>query len=462
MIRLFRVFIPTSIIGLVISEILLVAACYVTAIWWQFEDPYFVMMFENGPARVAVVVAAVILGLDLNDCYTRVRMQSRLVFLQQLCLVIGAAFLLQACLSYANLEMRMPRQAMLSGSLACLILLPAWRTVYSKVTLQVMGAEKLLFVGTHPLQLRLVEHLREHREFAMAPVGLVVESEERREAAKGQTVMGTLAELPAMLKEIKCNRIIVGLSEEYKPQAIPMIISLQQSGYRTQPMSRAYETVFGRVAISQIESMQILFQESSALTPLLLNLQSVYSGLIAIACLVATWPLMLLTAIAVRLNSPGTILFRQTRTGRNNIPFTLYKFRSMYSNAEEMTGAVWAQENDPRVTAVGRFIRKYRLDELPQLFNVLRGEMSIVGPRPERPEFVNLLAGQIPFYMQRLAVKPGITGWAQINYRYGNTVEDSVVKLEYDLYYIKNFTPALDFYIMFHTLKTMLLTRGAY
>jgi exopolysaccharide biosynthesis polyprenyl glycosylphosphotransferase len=178
--------------------------------------------------------------------------------------------------------------------------------------------------------------------------------------------------------------------------------------------------------------------------------------------LIVLSPVILATAVVVRLSSPGPVLFRQTRTGKNNIPFLLYKFRSMYVDAEARTGAVWAQENDPRVTPVGRALRKYRLDELPQLFNVLRGEMAIVGPRPERPEFIQMLAKEIPFYMQRLAVRPGITGWAQINYRYGNTVEDTVMKLEYDLYYIKNFSPQLDFYVMFHTVKTMLLTRGAY
>ncbi len=147
--------------------------------------------------------------------------------------------------------------------------------------------------------------------------------------------------------------------------------------------------------------------------------------------------------------------------GLGGEPFTLYKFRSMRVDAEARTGAVWAVKDDPRVTPVGRFIRKVRLDELPQLWNVLKGEMSIVGPRPERPEFVNLLAEQIPYYRQRHAVRPGITGWAQISYKYGDTVEDTMVKLEYDLYYIKHMSFSLDLYIIFHTMKAMLLSRGS-
>jgi len=172
-------------------------------------------------------------------------------------------------------------------------------------------------------------------------------------------------------------------------------------------------------------------------------------------------PLMLLVALLVRLTSPGPALYRQLRVGRNGSLFSVYKFRSMRIDAEKETGAVWAAKNDPRVTRLGKTLRRLRIDELPQLFNVLKGEMSIVGPRPERPEFVATLSEQIPFYRQRHCIRPGITGWAQINHKYGDTIEDTVTKLEYDLYYIKNLSPSLDFYIIFQTLKVMVQQRGA-
>jgi lipopolysaccharide/colanic/teichoic acid biosynthesis glycosyltransferase len=170
---------------------------------------------------------------------------------------------------------------------------------------------------------------------------------------------------------------------------------------------------------------------------------------------------MLVTALAVRLTSKGPIFYRQRRVGVNGHIFTLYKFRSMYADAEARTGAVWASKDDPRITPLGKWLRRLRLDELPQFWNVVKGDMVIVGPRPERPEFVDVLAQQIPYYRQRLAVKPGITGWAQINHKYGDTQLDAMIKLEYDLYYIKHVAPALDFYIIFHTVKVMLLSRGA-
>ena len=169
---------------------------------------------------------------------------------------------------------------------------------------------------------------------------------------------------------------------------------------------------------------------------------------------------MLLTALAVKLTSRGPALYHQVRVGQGGRHFTIHKFRSMRTDAEEATGAVWAQKDDPRITPIGRFIRKTRLDELPQLWNVLRGDMSFIGPRPERPEFVTQLTEQIPFYGLRHTVKPGVTGWAQVCYTYGATVEDAMEKLQYDLFYIKNLSLPLDVFILLKTIKTVVLRRG--
>jgi exopolysaccharide biosynthesis polyprenyl glycosylphosphotransferase len=213
--------------------------------------------------------------------------------------------------------------------------------------------------------------------------------------------------------------------------------------------------------MKELRPSQLIYSGEFSRRRRVVFLQSATNFLLAAVGVAVSFPLMILTAVAVRLSSPGPILYRQRRVGMDGAVFTVYKFRSMTVNAEADTGAVWASRNDPRVTAVGRIIRKIRLDELPQLLNVMRGEMSIVGPRPERPEFVQTLAEQIPYYRQRHAVRPGITGWAQINYKYGDTLEDTIAKLEYDLYYIKNMSFSIDTYIMFHTVKAMLLSRGS-
>ena len=180
----------------------------------------------------------------------------------------------------------------------------------------------------------------------------------------------------------------------------------------------------------------------------------------SLVLLLFTLPLMLLVAVLVRLDSPGPVLYRQERIGKDSVPFVLLKFRSMNSNAEAR-GPAWAQRQDPRVTRVGSLMRRTRIDELPQLINVLRGEMSLIGPRPERPHFVEQLAAVIPFYRERARVKPGLTGWAQVNFPYGASVEDARAKLSYDLYYVKNHTPILDLMILFATVRVILFQEGA-
>jgi exopolysaccharide biosynthesis polyprenyl glycosylphosphotransferase len=182
--------------------------------------------------------------------------------------------------------------------------------------------------------------------------------------------------------------------------------------------------------------------------------------LTAAAGLIIATPVLLVVALLVKVTSRGPVLYHQQRVGQHGRTFTVHKFRSMRADAEAKTGAVWAASNDSRVTPIGRLLRKSRLDELPQLWNVLRGEMSFVGPRPERPEFVRQLTEQIPYYGQRHVVRPGLTGWAQVRYSYGASTEDALQKLQYDLYYIKNLSISLDLFIIFSTIKTVVLRKG--
>jgi exopolysaccharide biosynthesis polyprenyl glycosylphosphotransferase len=251
------------------------------------------------------------------------------------------------------------------------------------------------------------------------------------------------------------------MQERRQNLPVDRLLELRFSGIHIEEAAITYEAVFHRVSTRDLRPSQLIFSTELGPRPGAIQLQSVYSFLIGVIGVVVTLPIMLVVALLVKLSSPGPVLFRQKRVGLDGVPFTLYKFRSMRQDAEAGTGAIWASKDDPRVTPLGRWLRKLRLDELPQLFNVLRGEMVLVGPRPERPEFVAVLQEKIPYYRQRHCVKPGITGWAQINHKYGDTIEDTLVKLEYDLYYIKNLAVSLDAFIVFHTVKTMLLGRGA-
>jgi exopolysaccharide biosynthesis polyprenyl glycosylphosphotransferase len=226
-------------------------------------------------------------------------------------------------------------------------------------------------------------------------------------------------------------------------------------------LASVYEELTGKIAVENLRPSWLIFSAGFRKSRLVQSAKRLGDIAASAVGLVVGAPIMGVVAAAVRLTSAGPVLYRQERVGQHGRVFTVVKFRSMRQNAERGTGAVWAAANDTRVTPVGRFLRRTRLDELPQLWNVLKGDMSLVGPRPERPEFVRQLTEQIPFYGQRHVARPGLTGWAQVRYTYGSSVEDALEKLQYDLFYIKNLSLPLDLFIIFSTIKTVLLQRGA-
>lgn len=266
--------------------------------------------------------------------------------------------------------------------------------------------------------------------------------------------------LPEIVERLRVDDLVVVLEERRGGLPVDDLLRCRLRGVVVEEGESIYERVTGKIAVESMRPSYLIFNQGFVQTPLAAFGKRLTDIALALLIFALTWPLMILTALAVRLDSPGPVLFRQERLGRHGRPFTLCKFRSMRADAEKQSGPVWAQQNDPRITRVGRFLRKTRLDELPQLLNVLSGEMSLVGPRPEREHFVRDLAEQIPYFEQRHLVKPGLTGWAQINYPYGNTVEDARQKLMYDLFYVKNQSTLFDLSILFNTIKTVVLRRG--
>jgi sugar transferase (PEP-CTERM system associated) len=376
---------------------------------------------------------------------------------------LGVAFLAQAVLSYGRQNWILPKWLMIYGSALALFVLFVWRNLYSAVVLRAVGGEKVLFIGSSPVVFETARHIQQRPELGMSVLGYLDEDCPMQiEPPKYAPRLGCIPDLMRVVGERRPDRIVVGMRERRQRLPVSELLELRFAGITTEEVANLYEAAFGRVCAREIRPSHLIFSTDLGPRPHQVQIQSLYSTVIAGVMALLTLPLMAIVAVLVRLTSTGPILFRQTRIGLYDREFTLYKFRSMRMDAEAATGAVWATKDDPRVTPIGRLLRLLRLDELPQLFNVLRGEMSIVGPRPERPEFVRTLSDQIPYYRQRHCVKPGITGWAQINYKYGNTIEDTITKLEYDLYYIKNMSLSLDAYIIFHTTKTMLLFRGAH
>lgn len=461
MIRIFRVFIPASVLAVLVCDALLAAACYVAAVYLHIEaGPELFLMVDGGLERIAVVVLTILAGFYLSDLYEEFRVRSRVELAQRICVVIGGALMFQALLGYMEPSWMMPRWIMMTGSLLSLGVLSAWRIGFTTVGLKVFGAKKLLYAGLSPAARDVARRFHERPEYGFQNLGYV--DDERRESDEVLRWLGPGAELKRVAVETKPDRVVVARTDGTGPFGAQKLLELRLAGFRVAEAAELYELAYGRVCLEELRASQVVFSGRFAAGRGAMALREAYSWILALLGLVAALPLLAVIAVAVKLDSKGPVFYRQVRTGLGGRPFVLFKFRSMRQDAESRSGAVWASKDDPRVTRVGRWLRRYRLDEIPQLWNVLKGDMAIVGPRPERPEFVAMLAERIPFYHQRHVVKPGITGWAQINHEYTDSIEDAAKKLEYDLYYIRNLSPYLDAYIIFHTLKVVILGRGAH
>jgi sugar transferase (PEP-CTERM system associated) len=466
-IRLFRVFIPATVVALLFSEIVLVLACYSATSLFTLgaDDPAFYLFGEANYWKILLVAVCIILALYFQDLYTDLRIISRILLAQQVSLAVGCALLLTAFLGYINPDLLIARWLMVTGSLAVIVVLPLWRISYWRWVVVPLRTERVLLLGDSSILHEVTSHLQDRPHFGYSILGYLSENprSETEATARDSRIpcLGSIEDVRRICEQRKPTRIVVGMAERRKRLPVQDLLEIRFGGVIIEDAADTYEMAMRRVSSRSIQPSQLIFSSKLGPRPHAIAIQNFYSFLIGLSGLLVFSPFMAIAALAVKFSSPGPVFYRQRRVGMNGRTFTLYKLRSMYADAEARTGAVWAKIGDPRITATGYWLRKLRLDELPQLWNVVKGDMAIVGPRPERPEFVDVLTHQIPYYRQRLAVKPGITGWAQINHKYGDTELDAMIKLEYDLYYIKNVAAALDFYIIFHTLKVMLLSRGA-
>ncbi len=460
MIRLFRVSIPTNVALLVASETALIFACYILAAYLTLDVSADIFLLDDGGLwHIALVAVIILVGLYFHDLYDEFRIRSRVLLIQQVSVVLGSAFVAQAVLSYGRSDILLPKWLMVYGSMGALVALPAWRMVFTGIVSKAVGSQRILFLGSSPAVQEIITRVQERPYLGLAAIGYL---ESGADEIRNVPRLGGIADLGAAVATHHPDRIVVGMAERRNHLPVDQLLHLRFSGIHIEDAAVTFEHLFGRVSTRDIRPSQLIFSTEFGPHPRSVAIQRIYSWVLGMIAVVVLLPLLALVAALVKLTSPGAVLFRQRRVGYNGSVFVLLKFRSMYKDAEAQSGAVWASRDDPRITPLGRWLRRLRLDELPQLFNVIRGEMSIVGPRPERPEFVDILKETNPFYMQRHCVKPGITGWAQINHKYSDSIEDSLIKLEFDLYYIKNLAVSLDAYIILNTIKTMLLGRGAY
>jgi sugar transferase (PEP-CTERM system associated) len=322
--------------------------------------------------------------------------------------------------------------------------------------------EKILILGVNAISLRISRELKSGESPGFEVLGLVAEdSVGFLDEAQNHKILGTLKDLERITSEYRPDIVIVALSERRGAFPSKDILYWKLQGIRVEDWPTFYEKLTGKIVVQNLRPSWLIFADGFTRNRLTRTIKRLIDTLLAVLGLCVSLPLMVLIGLLTKLDSAGPVFFRQERVGENGRIFTLFKFRTMVADAEKDTGPVWAQNADPRVTRLGRVLRRTGMDEIPQLFNVLKGDMSFVGPRPERPHFVAELQEKIPYYAQRLVVKPGITGWAQVRYGYGATIEDAVEKLQYDLYYIKNMSMFLDLLIVLSTIHKVLFARVA-
>jgi sugar transferase (PEP-CTERM system associated) len=336
------------------------------------------------------------------------------------------------------------------------------RGALDRIWLAAAPAENVLVLGTGNLASVVASTLAQRPDLNIRVVGFVAAPDLNGVGGTvaGLPVLGTSERIAEVAARNRVSRIIVAL-EDRRNGALPIrdLVRLRVEGIQVEEAHSAISALTGRVWLDTVKPSWFVFSDGFRRSPLTLIAKRIIDLVASIVGLIVTLPVMLILAVAIRLDSKGPILYRQTRVGLRGKQFQLIKFRSMRTDAEQDTPK-WAVANDPRVTRVGRILRKYRLDEMPQFVNVIRGEMSLVGPRPERPSFVEDLRKRISYYDERHTVRPGLTGWAQVRYRYGSDLEDAVRKMEYDLFYLKNMSLSFDLTIIVDTVRTVLAGQG--
>jgi len=456
-IRLFKVYYPVRTLLLLAGEAIIVWTSFVLGTVLQYrEDSYLELNFEYGYYKLVIVTLIVLLFSHWLDLYNPSSFSEKWEQTFRLLLVLGLVALALAVIVFFFPRSLPGRDSSLMGLIILTFTLFGWRSIYAWLAQQPYLREKVYVLGTGERAQRLVQGLRERSELGVEVVGWT------GTMPGAFTLEAIAAHLTELSKQHSVHRVIVAMPDRRGTIPVQQLLLLRLNGVKIEEATSWLEKMSGRIEVEQLYPSWLIFAEGFRFSSGFIVLRRMFSILASAVLLILVLPIIPFVILAIKLDSPGPVLYRQKRVGLAGNTFFCYKFRTMRQDAEADTGATWATDDDPRITRVGHFLRSSRLDEIPQLWCVLKGDMGFVGPRPERPEFVEWLTKEIPYYPVRNVVRPGITGWAQIRYKYGNTLEDAKEKLQYDLFYIKNASVGLDLLIMFQTIKIVLLGRGAH
>ena len=441
-------------------------------------------MLPADSARSAFLVRAAMWGLLLQtalylldgyDLETKKDINDRSLLVLR---AVGAMALLAAVITKIVPGAALGNGALLPGLLLASFALLLWRALFERIAPMRALSESVAILGYGEAAKTIGRALAERGDGAFEVKGFIGEritaslgERTSRPGNHGRSLVSDIARIAPMLgdqdtlaataKRVKIDRIVVQLADMRNKMAIDQLVQARVAGVAVEDGASFYERAFQRCLIEAMKPSQIIFGEGFQVGMFTRVAKRALDIVASILVLLVSWPVLLLVAWLIKREDGGPIFFHQDRVGQGGINFRLTKFRTMSVDAEAKTGAVWAQHNDPRVTRLGKFLRRTRIDEIPQVFAVLRGDMSFVGPRPERDFFVTQLTAEIPFYQIREAVKPGITGWAQVRYPYGASVADAREKLRYDIFYIKNLSVVFDLLILLRTIRTVLSGSGS-
>jgi len=457
LIRLFSVYYPKRLLVLVAGEGIIVCASFLLAALIRLgPDSALVLNYQYGFGKILGVTVVALFCLHYFDLYDLQEVASRGDIWFRLFVVVGILSFFLAGLGLLFPRFMLANHTFMLGLSILALGLVLWRAAYNWLIRQSFLRERVHVVGEGERAKWLVKIIRAKPELGMDVMGW--------SGAMGGGSMNREAlrdKLAEIAEKHNLDRVIIALEDRRGIMPVRELLDLRLSGVKVEDATGIVEKISGKIEVDSIHPSWLIFSEGFRLNPTFMFLRRFFSLVVSLVLLLAVLPLLPLIALAIKLTSPGPVLYAQKRVGRNGKVFTCYKFRTMRADAETAHGPSWAGDNDPRVTLVGRWLRRVRIDEIPQLWNVLRGEMGFVGPRPERPEFVEWLSREIPYYPLRHVIRPGITGWAQIRYQYGASLEESKEKLKFDLYYIKHMSLSFELMIVLESVKIVLLRRGA-
>lgn len=461
MIRLFKHYIPYPVLFLALIDFFLLIAAAETA--WVFRAHQIGMDVDyigNRFGQLVTFAASVHIAAMAVGVYGADALQSLRFAIARLLVAVSLGVIFQSIMAFMVPGTTLWRSNSLYAMGLAFVFLALSRAILGSLVGGQSFKRRLLVLGAGPRAQR-IKDLEAKPGTGFVVVGFIAMDEAKRviPEAINRSAIYNLADY---VVKFGTSEVVLALEERRNALPLDDLLRIKTTGVHVNDISTFLERETGRVDLDSVNPSWLIFSDGFSSGRRLSGIAKRLFDIAASSILLFfTAPIILLFAVLVKLESKGPAFYRQTRVGLFGQPYSVLKLRSMRTDAESSGKAVWAQKNDDRVTAVGRFIRKVRIDELPQTWNVLKGEMSFVGPRPERPEFVADLEQQLSYYAERHMVKPGITGWAQINYPYGASIEDSRHKLEYDLYYAKNYTPFLDLLILLQTIRVILWPEGA-